>query len=34
MTQETIQQFIAQLDVPQNVKAELMAITPLNYTGM
>lgn len=34
MTQETIQQFIAQLDVSAAVKAELMAITPLNYTGM
>ena len=34
MTQETIQQFIAQLNVSAAVKAELMAITPLNYTGM
>ena len=34
MTQETIQQFIAQLNVSAAVKAQLMAITPLNYTGM
>jgi len=34
MTEETIHQFIQNLDVSDEVKAELMAITPSNYTGM
>ena len=34
MTEQTIHEFIAQLNVNDSVKAELMAITPLNYTGM
>ena len=34
MTEQTIHEFIGQLNVSDNVKAELMAITPLNYTGL
>jgi len=34
MTEETIRNFIATLDVSNDVKAELMAITPHNYTGI
>ena len=34
MTEDTIHQFIQGLDVSQEVKEELMAITPGNYTGM
>jgi adenylosuccinate lyase len=34
MTEETIHDFIKQLNVSDSVKAELMAITPANYTGM
>lgn len=34
MTEQTIHQFIQGLDVSDEVKAELMAITPSNYTGM
>ena len=34
MTEETIHQFIQTLEVSDSVKAELMAITPHNYTGM
>lgn len=34
MTEETIHQFIQQLEVNQEVKEELMAITPMNYTGI
>lgn len=34
MTEETIHEFIKQLNVNDSVKAELMAITPLNYTGI
>ena len=34
MTEETIHEFIQQLNVSDAVKAELMAITPANYTGM
>ncbi|MCH5310744.1 MAG: adenylosuccinate lyase [Prevotella sp.] len=34
MTRETIHEFIKGLDVSDNVKAELMAITPSNYTGI
>ena len=34
MTEETIHEFIQQLEVSDAVKAELMAITPANYTGM
>lgn len=34
MTRETIHAFIQQLEVSSKVKAELMAITPHNYTGM
>src|SRR3712207_5684989 len=32
MTEETIHEFIRQLEVSDSVKAELMAITPANYT--
>ena len=31
---ETIHAFIQQLEVSDEVKEELMAITPMNYTGM
>lgn len=34
MTEETIHDFIKTLEVSDAVKAELMAITPHNYTGM
>jgi len=34
MTEETIHAFIQDLAVGDDVKAELMAITPWNYTGM
>ena len=34
MTEETIHEFIQQLEVSPEVKEELMAITPMNYTGM
>ena len=34
MTEETIHEFIKTLTVSDNVKAELMAITPHNYTGI
>ena len=34
MTEETIHKFIQELPVSDAVKAELMAITPHNYTGM
>lgn len=34
MTEETIHEFISGLNVSDAVKAELMAITPHNYTGM
>ena len=34
ITEETIHEFIQTLDVSEAVKAELMAITPWNYTGM
>ncbi len=34
MTEETIHDFVRQLNVSDDVKAELMAITPHNYTGM
>ena len=34
MTEETIYAFIQSLEVSDSVKAELMAITPWNYTGM
>ena len=34
LTPETIHDFISSLDVSPSVKAELMAITPSNYTGM
>ena len=34
MTEETIHEFIQGLDVNDAVKAELMAITPRNYTGI
>lgn len=34
MTEETIHQFIQELDVNDSVKAELMAITPHSYTGI
>ena len=34
MTEESIHEFISGLDVSDDVKEELMAITPWNYTGM
>lgn len=34
MTEETIHKFIQELQVSDAIKAELMAITPHNYTGM
>lgn len=34
MTEETIHEFVRGLDVSDEVKAELMAITPHNYTGI
>lgn len=34
MTEETIHEFIKDLNVSDEVKAELMAITPHNYTGI
>ena len=34
MTPETIRNFIDQLNVSDEVKAELRAITPMNYTGI
>ena len=34
MTEKTIHEFIQQLEVSDAVKAELMAITPANYTGL
>ena len=34
MTEQTIHQFIQTLNVSDAVKAELMAITPWNYTGI
>ena len=34
MTEETIHTFIQQLEVSDEVKEELMAITPMNYTGI
>ncbi|MBQ2196672.1 MAG: adenylosuccinate lyase [Prevotella sp.] len=34
MTEETIHEFIKTLDVSDSVKAELMQITPSNYTGV
>ena len=34
LTPETIHDFISSLEVSPSVKAELMAITPSNYTGM
>jgi len=34
MTEETIHEFIKQLEVSDAVKEELMAITPMNYTGI
>ncbi|MDY3846807.1 MAG: adenylosuccinate lyase [Prevotella sp.] len=34
MTEETIHEFINTLSVSDAVKAELMAITPMNYTGV
>ncbi|MCH4146833.1 MAG: adenylosuccinate lyase [Prevotella sp.] len=34
MTEETIHEFIKQLNVSDSVKAELMAITPHNYVGI
>ena len=34
MTEEAIHEFINGLNVSDSVKAELMAITPHNYTGM
>lgn len=34
MTEQTIHQFIAELNVSDSVKAELMAITPHTYTGI
>ncbi len=33
VTRETLQVFIATLDLPENVKTELAALTPASYTG-
>ncbi|WP_097461178.1 adenylosuccinate lyase [Mangrovitalea sediminis] len=33
MTREVLQQFIAQLDIPQDAKDQLLALTPATYTG-
>jgi adenylosuccinate lyase len=34
MTEETIHEFIQGLDVSDEIKNELMDITPSNYTGI
>ena len=34
ITQATIEEFIARLDVSEGIKAELNAITPFNYIGI
>ena len=34
MDEETIHEFVKGLDVSDSVKAELMNITPHNYTGI
>lgn len=34
ITKESIQEFISQLNVSNNVKEELSSITPQNYTGI
>ena len=34
ITEQTIHQFITELEVPEKVKHELWAITPYNYTGV
>ena len=34
ITEESIHEFIASLDVKPEVKAELMALTPHTYTGI
>jgi adenylosuccinate lyase len=34
MTEQTIHEFIQGLEVSSEVKEELMAITPMNYTGI
>ena len=34
MTEQTIHEFIQGLEVSQEIKEELMAITPMNYTGI
>jgi adenylosuccinate lyase len=34
MTEQTIHEFIQGLEVSDEVKEELMAITPSNYTGI
>ena len=34
MTEERIHAFVQTLNVSDSVKAELMAITPYNYTGI
>ena len=34
MTEQTIREFIQGLDVSDDIKEELMAITPSNYTGI
>jgi len=34
MTEQTIHEFIQGLDVNDDIKDELMAITPSNYTGI
>ena len=33
MTRETLQAFIAGLDIPPEAKAALLALTPASYTG-
>jgi len=34
MTEKTIHEFVAGLDVSDSVKSELLAINPWNYTGV
>jgi len=34
ITESTIQAFIESLDISENIKGELRAITPFNYTGL
>jgi len=33
ITRESLQEFIRMLDIPEDAKARLLALTPANYTG-